>query len=58
MKEAVEILNLMLALTPTGVSLIKAFATSLDGVPDEQILTEADSRWASVVAKAKSELGQ
>lgn len=56
LKAITEILTLFNGLAPTGITLIKTLAQSLQGKTDAEILAEADSLYQSVIDKAKLEL--
>lgn len=45
-------------LTPTAVALVHALAQNLDGKSDEEILNEADTLFAGVIAKGQAEIAK
>lgn len=58
MREAIELLTLINALSPVGVGLVKLLATRLQGKTDEELKQLGDSIDDAIIATAKKELGE
>jgi hypothetical protein len=55
-QEIIEIMTLVNALAPPGISLVKQLATQLQGKTDAEILAEADAIDEQTIATADAEI--